>query len=209
VFDWLRGARADWRAARALADHARRPSVPPPHAVKVRAVLGMASRFGLRTLVETGTFEGEMVRRCRRGFDRVVTIELDHGFAARAARRFAGDPGVEVWEGDSATVLPAALATVAGPALYWLDGHFSGAGTARGRTDTPLLAELDAIVARGVAADVVLVDDARELGHGDYPALDEIARRLAPLHPGGTIEVRDDIVRCLPRPDAAAREGAA
>lgn len=198
LYDWLRGVRADWRAARALADHARAPSVPPPHALKVSVLRELAARFGLRTLVETGTFEGEMVRRCRGAFERIVSIELDPGYAARAARRFAGDAGVEIWEGDSAAVLPAVIATLRGPALYWLDGHFSGPGTARGDSDTPLAAELDAIVRRGVPGDVVLVDDARELGRGDYPTLEDLARRIAPLHPAGSVEVRDDIVRCLP-----------
>ncbi len=198
VWDWLRARRADWRDARTLAAYARHPAVPPPHAVKARAVVDAARAFGLRTLVETGTYEGEMVRKALRHFTRIVTLELDAGNAARAARRFAGDDRVEVWQGDSATLLPEVLRTVPEPAVFWLDGHFSGAGTARGSLDTPLAAELATLARRGNPRDIVLIDDARMLGEGDYPSVEQIARAVAPLHPGGSVRVEDDIVRCLP-----------
>jgi hypothetical protein len=192
VRDRLRAWRADWRDARAVAAYRRRPAPPPPHGVKVRAVLAAAQRHGLRTLIETGTFEGEMVRRCRPHFARVVTLELDPGHASRAARRFAGDADVEVWQGDSGTLLPEVLRTVHEPALFWLDGHFSGAGTARGALDTPLAAELGTIAARGERRDVVLIDDARLLGSGDYPTLEGVAAMLGV--PVTRLTVDDDVV---------------
>ena len=46
-----------------------------PHLVKQRALLEYAERYGLRTLVETGTYYGEMVAALRNKFDRVDSVE--------------------------------------------------------------------------------------------------------------------------------------
>lgn len=198
VADRLRDWRAGRRAARELRDYRRRATVPPPHAVKVRTVLEHAARFGTRVLVETGTFEGEMARRCAPAFDRVVTIELDPGYAARARRRLGRFANVEVVEGDSARRLPGVLEGIREPALFWLDGHWSGGDTARGEKETPLLEELAAIAAHGVAGHVILVDDARCLGQGDYPGLEELAGRARRVPGIARVEVAEDIVRCTP-----------
>lgn len=200
----MREALRAWRAARRDArdwDAWRRaPEPPPPHVVKVRAVLEYSQRFDLRVLIETGTFEGEMARKCRRGFRRIVTIELDPDLARHAVRRLARHPNIEVIEGDSARILPRVLSGLSEPALFWLDGHFSGTGTARGERETPLLQELEAIRRHPVQGHVILVDDARLLGSGDYPSLEEIRRRVAMFPAGGDVLVADDIVRVTPRP---------
>jgi hypothetical protein len=198
VRETLRVWRADLRDRRDWEAWRRTPVLPPPHVVKVRRVLELARHFGTGLLIESGTFEGEMARKCRHGFGRIVTIELDPGLAERAVRRLARYPNIEVRHGDSATVLPQVLAGVKEPALFWLDGHYSGSGTARGASDTPLVQELQAIARHGVPGHVVLVDDARLLGSGDYPGLDEIRRVVAAFQPGGEVRVVDDIVCCLP-----------
>lgn len=203
IVEPLRAWRAARRDARDWEAYRRRPVVPPPHVVKVRALRDHARRFGLRVLVETGTFEGEMARKCRDDFARIHTIELDPALAARAAARLARWPQIEVLTGDSAVRLPELLARLAGPALFWLDGHYSGGPTARGARDTPLVEELQAIARHGVRGHVLLIDDARCLGEGDYPTLAEI-ERLARAVPGiERIEVAEDIVRCTPAAPAA------
>ncbi|MGE5174946.1 MAG: hypothetical protein ACM3JJ_01115 [Hyphomicrobiales bacterium] len=182
----------DWRAYRAA------PTVPPPHVVKVRTVLDHARRFGIDTLVETGTFEGEMARKCAASFRRVETIELDPGLAAAAARKLARLPNVRVIRGDSAAALAAVVASLEAPAVFWLDAHYSGEGTAKGDTETPLLREIAAIATGRARGHVVLVDDARLLGTGDYPTADALRDALARLDPGGGFEIRDDIARFTP-----------
>jgi hypothetical protein len=172
--------------------------VPPPHVVKWLTVLDHADRFGTRVLVETGTYEGEMVRKCARSFEKVFTIELDPGYAARARRRLARFANVEIVEGDSARRMPEVLARVRQPALFWLDGHWSGGNTARGDKDTPLLEELAAIEKHGVQGHVILIDDARCLGSGDYPTLAALTERALRVPGIERVEVADDIVRCTP-----------
>src|SRR5512140_1974406 len=141
-----------------------------------------------------------MPRKCHAAFERIWTIELNAAFARRAAHRLRRYANVEVLEGDSTTVLPALLARVREPALFWLDGHWSGGLTARGEKDTPLLAELAAIAESGVRGHVVLIDDARCLGTGDYPALAELERRARAIPGIERVEVAEDIVRCTPAP---------
>jgi hypothetical protein len=204
VAEGLRAWRADLRDRRDWASYQRRPQVPPPHVVKVRALLDHARRFGTRVLIETGTFEGETPRKCRAAFDRIFTLELDPGYARRAAHRLRHHRNIEVLEGDSVTRLPELLARVREPALFWLDGHYSGGLTARGAKDTPLLEELETITRHGVAGHVVLIDDARCLGAGDYPTLDALERILRAVPGIERVEVAEDIVRATPR----ARDGA-
>jgi hypothetical protein len=63
--------------------------VPPPPLVKQAIIKEHQQRFGLRVLVETGTFAGEMIHAVVDRFDRIYSIELDPGWHARAVARFA------------------------------------------------------------------------------------------------------------------------
>lgn len=167
---------------------------PVPHLVKQRAVRAYAERYGCETLVETGTYLGSMTMEMRSHFRAVHTIELDPALASRARRLFRGDPHVTVWEGDSAAVLPRVIERLDGRTLFWLDAHHSGGFTARGLLETPLAAELDCLLSRP-PGDVVLVDDAHELGRGDYPSLEDVRGRVRVAWPAARVEIEDDVVR--------------
>lgn len=174
-------------------------SGPPPHAVKRRVLREYARRFGLRILVETGTYRGDMVEAMRGSFARVISIELSATLAAAARERFRGASNVAIEQGDSGTVLPRVLATLDGPALFWLDGHWSGGETARGETDTPVLAELEHVFADPRAGHVVLVDDARLFdGTGGYPTLDGLRELAKRRRPDWEMSVANDIIRLVP-----------
>jgi hypothetical protein len=170
--------------------------VPPPPPVKQAIVKEYQRRFGLHTLVETGTFAGEMIAAVASCFDRIVSIELDPTWHARAVERFRGVKHVTLLQGDSGTKLPEVLATLAGPALFWLDAHYSGPVTARGALDSPIVQELAAIRAHPVAGHVVLIDDMRDFtGTGGYPTTVDLVSWIRGVDPGAVVEVRDDILR--------------
>jgi hypothetical protein len=172
--------------------------VPPPPAVKQRVLRGYAKRFELRTFVETGTFLGETTAAIEPHVDRVVTIEIAPDLAAQARERFVDALNVQVLEGDSGSLLPDVLASLHEPALFWLDGHYSGGITARGDQDTPVRAELRAILDHPVRTHVILIDDARDFQGGEYPTLAEVAEMVR-SHPSGyEFDVRDDIIRLTP-----------
>lgn len=152
-----------------------------------------AARHRLRTFVETGTYRGGTVAAVQDRFDRIYSIEIDERLYAEAARRFRGCPHITILHGDSGDVLPAVLERVETPALFWLDGHYSGPGTSKGALATPIRREIAAIWAHHVRGHVILIDDARGFGAlPDYPTLDDL-RALVRGH--AVFEVRDDIVR--------------
>jgi len=205
----LERLRAMVRAGGEYLDWKRRGGTgAPPHFVKQRTLREVAARHGLRTLVETGTYRGDMVAAMRPFFDRIVSIELGESLARAATARFAGDPRVTILEGDSARVLPRVLEELGGPALFWLDGHFSGGETARGPVDSPLVAEFEAILSSRERRHVVLIDDARLCdGKHGYPTLEALRALVAAHRPEWSVALRDDILRLAPSVTDAPRAG--
>ncbi len=173
--------------------------MPPPHFVKQLAIKDLARRHGLRVLVETGTYRGEMVRAMAGGFDRIYSIELDRALFLAVQEQLRRRRHVRLLLGDSTSQLPQVLAELDGPALFWLDAHYTGAHAGRADVNTPIMRELAAVAAHAVKSHVVLIDDARLFtGGDDYPTLallHECTQRLFPQH---VFEVLDDIIRLTP-----------
>jgi hypothetical protein len=189
--------RSYFRNARAIKEWRKSGSpAPPPPILKQQVVRSYAARFGLPTLVETGTFKGDMIYAVERHFGEIHSIELGRELFEAARLRFAAFDHVHLHLGDSATVLPELLHSLPAPILFWLDGHFSEGITARGGKDTPIVEELGAIFRHNSAAHVILIDDARLFtGAGDYPSLEELRRLVMGWSPGMQLEVADDIIR--------------
>jgi hypothetical protein len=172
----------------------------PPHTYKQAVLREYAQQHALRTLIETGTFRGDMCFALRNDFDSIITIELSerfHEIASFRLRRFAH---IELLLGDSAQVLPRVLERLTSPALFWLDGHYSGGITAQAALDTPILAELRPLLEHPIKGHVVLIDDARLFdGTNDYPKLDDLQRWVHELNLDMSFEMRDDIIRIVQR----------
>jgi len=177
--------------------------VRSPHLLKQRTVLEYAGKFGLRVLVETGTYYGEMVAAVKNHFDRVYSIEYDHPLAQRAIRRFKRDPKIRILEGDSAAALPELLKSLAEPALFWLDAGYWGWERLR-REPERLSVEVEAILGHSVKGHVILMDDARMLnGQNGALTVPEFQSRIAARFPDRAVELRDDIIRITPRPSSS------
>src|SRR5262249_15537365 len=94
-----------------------------------RTVLEYARRYGLRILVETGTYYGEMVAAMKNHFDEIHSVEYDSRLAQRAQKKFARQHHIHIHEGDSQQVVPEILPSLREPALFWLDaGYYGWAG---------------------------------------------------------------------------------
>lgn len=147
-------------------------------------------------LVETGTFYGDMIAAVRPAFTQIYSIELHPRLARLAQRRFAHDDGIVIMQGDSAVLIEPLLRRVREPAVLWLDGHYSGALTARGDIETPIVQELTAVLRSGSPDDVILVDDARLFGKNrNYPSIGEIQGLVARERPSCQVTIVDDIIR--------------
>lgn len=181
--------------SKTLAWRLRGRPLPPPEWAKRYELLSFARTFGLHTLVETGTYLGETVATLRRYFRRVVSIELQPTLYGRAAELFDSSENVEIVFGDSAEVLPGILEQLEDPALFWLDGHYSGGETARGTSVTPVLQELRYILGHRVTGHVVLIDDARLFGTDGYPSFSDVESEVLAAQPSRVIVVKDDIIR--------------
>jgi hypothetical protein len=170
------------------------------HFTKESVVRAYATRFGLRTFVETGTYMGDMAHAVRDLFDRILTIELDSSFCKAARWRLRKLPHVTVLEGDSSMVLPQLLETVRDSCLFWLDAHYSGWPTSKSDVDTPIVRELEVILDHPVRDHVVLIDDACCFtGMNDYPTVEELCRFVRARRPDMSLQVSDDIIQLYPR----------
>lgn len=170
--------------------------IPPPPFVKQAIVKDYQRRFDLRVFVETGTFAGDMIDALKQRFQRIVSIELDPGWHARAVERFRSDTHVSLLQGDSGVRLKEVLASLTEPALFWLDAHYSGPITARGVVDSPIAQELAALRAHPVKGHVVLIDDMRDFtGRDGYPTVDELVAWIRDGDPTAIVEVKDDVLR--------------
>jgi hypothetical protein len=173
--------------------------IPPPPDFKQFLVKRYAKIYKTRILVETGTFLGEMVFACKNNFNRIYSIELDNKLAARAKFNFKSFSNITIIEGDSSVELPAILEKVMEPALFWLDGHYSGGFTAKGKFNTPVLQELTHIIRHHIKQHVILIDDARCFdGTDDYPCLEEMKDLISNRLPQSDFEVKNDIIRITP-----------
>jgi len=166
-----------------------------PHLVKQRAVREYADRYGMRVLVETGTYYGEMVAAMRQRFDEIYSVEYDHPLAERAARKFAHWRHVHILEGDSQQKIPEILATLSQPALFWLDAGYYGWAGLQGDKQR-LTVELDSILQHKIKDHIILMDDARGLsGQNGAPTVDQVKQHIESTFPGRRVEVKHDIMR--------------
>lgn len=174
--------------------------VPVPHLLKQRVLLEHSRRFDLRVLVETGTYLGDMVEATKRDFDHVYSIELSPDLYRRGEERFRRDANVELILGDSGRELGALIPRLPGPALFWLDGHYSAGITAMGDKTTPIEDELRHILGSGRSSDVIIIDDARCFGsEAGYPTLEQLEQLIRGLRADIDIAVEDDSIRVTPR----------
>ena len=165
-----------------------------PHLVKQRAVQEFGGRYGLKTLVETGTYYGEMVAGVKNDFDRIVSIEFDTRLAESARRRFRNHPKVEVLQGSSEIMLQQVLVRLEQPTLFWLDaGYFIWAGEHK---DTcRLMTELEAIFSHKIQQHVVLIDDVVSWsGRDGTPEIGDLESEITRKYPERRLTVESGLL---------------
>ena len=151
-------------------------------------------RYGLKTLVETGTYYGEMVAAMKQRFEQIYSIEYDPQLAARAQRKFAGESHIKIFCGDSGVRMPEVLALLRGPALFWLDAGYYGWAGKQGNRQR-LSGEMEMIL-RHPFPHVILLDDARWLtGRDGIPSFDDVKNYIEGTFAGRKVRVEYDIMR--------------
>lgn len=167
-------------------------------------------KYDLNVFIETGTNNGDTPAFLKDDFEELHTIELGNRQFQEARKRLSPYPQITCHQGDSSKVLAAVLKAIQEPALIWLDGHYSGPGTAKGSKNCPAMEEIQCVINDG-RPHVVLVDDARCFKGGKHnpiggtPLYDhystweslENVQKLAE-GAGFTFSVEDDIIRLTP-----------
>jgi len=175
--------------------------VPPPHVVKQFIIKGYQQKYNCGTLIETGTFMGEMVEAQKNKFRKIISIELAPKLYYKAKKRFYRDKHVTIVQGDSGKVLPEILPEIKDPAIFWLDGHYSRGETAKGEKECPIFDELNSIFNNQKMDHVLLIDDARcFVGKDDYPTLDSLVDFIKAKNDAYQVDVKHDIIRCVSKP---------
>jgi len=146
-----------------------KPEQLQPYGSKGPRLIEFGSKYGIRTMVETGTWYGGTTSECRPHFDQLYTIELSLELYRQVSPSFANS-NVKALQGDSSEVLrDVVLPELKGPTIFWLDGHYSSTGTARGSVDSPIYSELMLILTHPLASKFLLVIDDMRLFRGYTP----------------------------------------
>jgi hypothetical protein len=173
--------------------------LPPPHTVKQEAIQYYQKRSGYNVLVETGTYKGDMVLAQKEYFKKIYSIELSQALFEKAKKRFYDQAGINLLQGNSGEVIAIVLAELKEPAIFWLDGHYSGGITATIEKHSPIIEELDTIILNNQLQHIILIDDARIfVGEHGYPTIDEMKEMTARKFPGYHFSVNEDIIRLVP-----------
>lgn len=145
------------------------------------------------TLVETGTLYGHTAIHASRLFDKVFTIELDNQLHTSALNINERVKNIEFIHGDSGEEVDRLVDRLAGPAVFFLDAHWSGDNTVDwsaskfqgfptetshlgqsskklpGSTEqVPLDKEINAILDRFSHQALIIIDDWQSVGNKDY-----------------------------------------
>jgi hypothetical protein len=165
--------------------------------LKKTAIREYQTMYGYRILIETGTYYGAMIYAQLNYFDFIYSIELSKELYEKASKRFKKYNKVHLYHGDSATELGKIMKDIAAPAIFWLDGHYSGGETAKGEKECPITDELEHILSQSLPH-IILIDDARcFIGENDYPTIEELQQYLAKKKINHSFEVKDDIIRIV------------
>lgn len=140
--------------------------------------------------VETGTHQGGMIEALGPYVKNIFSVEFDQELYQRAVERFRNDKNVYLYHGDSAKEIHLILNRIIKPALFWLDAHDAGDITFK---NSPVLAEILAILNHPVRGHVVVIDDARHFRLRDIWAI----RRIAHTY-NYRLVIDDGLFRLLP-----------
>ena len=151
---------------------------------------------------------GDTIDFFKNKFAKLYSIELSEDLANKAMKRFSGDTHISIVQGNSSAQLEIILNEVETTSIFWLDGHYScefWAGdeyivTARGKKITPILKEQLVISKHHIDNHIILIDDARLfIGKHDYPTISKIKRVVSKKFPLHSFEIKNDIIRILPK----------
>jgi len=136
--------------------------------------------------IETGTWQGFTTALAFKiGFKKIFTIELSNKYYQDALKKFSKIKNIVCINGDSIDILPMLLKNINEKVVFWLDGHYSGEGTAKGVFEVPLFQELDAISKHQIKNHTILIDVVRLMNSSDWKniSIEDIKNKILQINP--------------------------
>jgi hypothetical protein len=169
--------------------------VLPPQSIKLEILKKNIPSPCPAVFVETGTYYGATVEAMKSLYKNLISIEVNEALYLKACDRFKGDANVRIVHGDCVREMPVILSQIQEPAVFWLDGHYSGGETGLGEVEDPILISLDQIAVHPVKDHTIFVDDARTFdGREGRPDISEVFNRLKKINNQYVIRVMSDII---------------
>ena len=159
--------------------------------------MSKSNNFKTKTeaFIETGSCYGDGIQLAiDSGFKQIYSIELCPILFVACQKRFYNNRSVQVLLGDSSIVLKDLLNVFPDTSFtFWLDGHYSGPGTAKGSKDSPLMEELEMILSRSTTTnDLIYIDDMRIYKNYDSEINEEnITKLVKQYRPEAVITYED------------------
>ena len=131
---------------------------------------------------ETGTHAGDSVQTALDlNFDKILSVELDHGLFDQCCYKFIDEPKVKLFHGHSNDKMSEMLDLVDSPTLFWLDGHVDGVNA------DCLWGELEYIKNHTIKTHTIIVDDI-PLYFGDG---EEVKSKILEINPDYKFIIED------------------
>lgn len=121
------------------------------------------SKYKNDIFIETGSHIGRCIDIALEvGFKEIHSVELSTKFYIHCMKKFRNNKNVFLYHGDSSKKMNEMLSKVRGKSkTIFLDAHFSGGNTAKGKKNSPLMEELEIIKYYYNKRDIILIDDIR------------------------------------------------
>ena len=162
------------------------------YSIHEEIALAMRDKYGLRTLIETGTWHGDTAEWAAGKFEQVITIEVVEEYYQEAKVRLSKYQNVMCMHGDSRKILPEMVKAGTADHLFWLDAHWTGHPNYKAEYGQCAALEEIAIINTSKLAHVIMVDD--------YALFSSIELINALLNDGQRrVTIEDDIFYAEPK----------
>jgi hypothetical protein len=123
-------------------------------------VAALASKHGIKTAVETGTYKGWTTVALAEVFSEVYSVEVNREYHLESAEKLSKWKRIMCYHGNSADWLRRLLPNLRQPVFFYLDAHWY--------EDWPILGEIGAVSEASHSGAVIVIDDFKVPGRADF-----------------------------------------